>query len=71
MYKIDKATEAGNVKLFDLVIEYLEEADQFITELTKRCTLTKPEKIKINKISQGIQGMKLIAESQQKVKKQN
>ncbi len=67
-YKIDKAIEAGNVNLFDLSIEYLDEADQFIVELIKKCTLTESEKININKMSQGIQGMKLLAESQQKVK---
>ena len=68
MYKIDKAVEAGKVNLFDVTIEYLEEADEFLVALSKKCNLTESERNKINKMSQGIQGMKLMAESEQKVK---
>ncbi len=67
-YNLEKAVEAGNVNLWDIVINDLDESNKFLQELISKCTLTDSEKTELNKMAQGIQGLRLIAEASQKKK---
>ncbi len=71
-FKLDKAIEVGNVNLWDLAIDDLNDSDKFLQGLMTKCKLTESERKNLEKGGQEIQRVKLMAESElEKPKKIN